>query len=1068
MKSGGENPETPPRAISDGAGIAGRLGPALDAISGLVFDRTAGIRESKTMGAAEIEILPGGCRGRRELRPLLLRLVLAGTTWVAGQTAFTQVASDVPSGEQREAAVVASGEDAAPAAVVERRAIEAAPSSGEAKPPIAPGSQPPAQPPSADSKDGSQGSSAKPPEQPGKKPEENAPGGVVNRPMEPESPPNPEELNVRPDATGKVRVNFRNQPWPKIMEWLADISGMSLDWRELPGDYLNLVTRDSYTVEEMRNLINQHLFHRGFTMIRRGEVLMVVNLEKVDPGLVPRVTLEDLDRLPDFDFVRVSFALDWILADKAAEELKPYLSPRGKLVPLPTTNRLEAMDAAVNLRELARLLREEQSPKGQERLVREFVLQYARAEETAEQLKDLMGLKQSGFPMPPGMNPQQIQQMQQAMMAAQQQMQQMQGGPGGPQPGGKGPPGFKTASDVNFVVNKRRNSIVAQAPPDKMAVIEQAVKILDVPSDTGAFLAGMSRWQVYRLAAVDPEPLAKTLEELGGLDPSARIEVDKANNALIVYAPLADHVTIRAVIERLDGSGRRFEVIQLRRLPADYVAGTIDFMMGGQRETASSTPSWLPPWERDRQRQSKKNPNEFRVDADVENNRLLLWANEIEIQEVQNLLVKLGEVPAGEAAASRVRVLEGLSPEDAAAVLEALRRQWPAMAPNPIRIEQAPGPTSPDAPGKDGPESRPESDQPADLRRQADAEAGVPPPRSVPRGDPSAKIAASTAVLTLTEASPTEPPRPAPDAGAPSSQLPPLIVTQTPDGRIVITCQDPRAMELVDFLLRDVVPPKPDYRIFRLRYAWADNVVKVLETLFSEKKTESRFSWWYFDPWMSPQSETKEPSRLSSRRPVKFVADLDTNTVLVQNADARQLAQIEQIIQFYDQPPPQDSESVRVTEIFRIRYSKASQVAAAVKEVYRDLLSPDENRRDNRGGILLLLDGGQGDARTPRFKGLLSIGVDDLSNTLLVSAPVYLMNDIRKLIQELDQAAEPVQETVEVIQLGPGVSAESVRRSLGDLLGTGGGGKGKSGEGKSSPAVSPPGSGGQRESTTPR
>lgn len=993
--------------------------------------------------------------------------MLAATLCAAERTAFAQAALTVETVEKQAGAVPAPVGDAAPAPVVAQPAIKAADSSPvESKPGTENGTQPPtsspqAKPEGSPSKDTSQRA-----EPSGKKPEENAPGGVVNRPTEPESPPDPEELKVRPDETGRVRVNFRNQPWPKIMEWLADISGMSLDWRELPGDYLNLVTRESYTVEEMRDLINQHLFHRGFTMIRRGEVLMVVNLEKVDPGLVPRVSLEDLDRLPDFDFVRVSFALDWILADKAAEEFKPYLSPRGKLLPLPTTNRLEAMDAVVNLRELALLLREEQSPKGQERLVREFVLQYARAEETAEQLKDLLGAKQSGFPMPPGMNPQQMQQIQQAMMAAQQQMQQMQNVPGGPQTGGKRPVGFAPQPDANFVVNKRRNSIVAQAPPDKMAVIEQAVKILDVPSDTGAFLAGMSRWQVYRLAAVDPEPLAKTLEELGGLDPSARIEVDKANNALIVYAPLADHVTIRAVIERLDGSGRRFEVIQLRRLPADYVAGTIDFMMGGQRETESSLPAWLPPWERDRQRQPKKNPNEFRVDADVENNRLLLWANEIEIQEVQNLLVKLGEMPAGDSAANRVRVLEGLSPEDAAEVLDALRRQWPAVAPNPIRIEQAPKPTSPDAPNQPSPQPQLEGDRTADPRRNA----GVTLPETTAElGDPpGAKIEAWAAVLTR-EPLPEEPPQDAPDSATASPSPPPLIVAQTPDGKILITCEDPRALELLDFLLRDLVPAKSDYRIFRLRYAWADNVVKVLETLFSEKKTESRMPYWYYyDPWMSPRDETKESSRLSSRRPVKFVADLDSNSVLVQNADARQLAQIEEIIQFYDQPPPQDSESVRVTEIFRIRYSKASQVAAAVREVYRDLLSPDENRRDNRGGIFLFLDGGQGDARTPRFKGLLSMGVDDLSNTLLVSAPVYLMNDIRKLIQELDQAAEPVQEAVEVIKLGPGVSAESVKRSLGDLLGTGSAGKDRSNEKKPGSSTIPPGSRSREQSPPQR
>lgn len=1005
-------------------------------------------------------ILPRGLRQRADLRRLLLLIWTfwafpAGAAWVAAPSALAQAVVEVQPAQKGEGDAVASGAAAASAAVAEQPAIKAVPAPAPRESADAPGSQAPFSS-IAKPQEGSPGDASKRPDSAGKKPDESAPGGVVQRPTEPESPPDPEELKVRPDQAGKVRVNFRNQPWPKIMEWLADISGMSLDWRELPGDYLNLVTRESYSVEEMRNLINQHLFHRGFTMIRRGEVLMVVNLEKVDPGLVPRVALEDLDRLPEFDFVRVSFALDWMLADKAAEEFKPYLSPRGKLVPLPTTNRLEAMDAVVNLRELARLLREEQSPKGQERLVREFVLQYARAEETAEQLKDLLGAKQSGFPMPPGMNPQQMQQIQQAMMAAQQQIQQLQNQPGGPQGGGKAPLALQPRTDANFVVNKRRNSIVAQAPPDKMAVIEQAVKILDVPADTGSLLAGMSRWQVYRLAAVDPEPLAKTLEELGGLDPSARIQVDKANNALIVYAPLADHVTIRAVIERLDGSGRRFEVIQLRRLPADYVAGTIDFMMGGQRETAAAAPPWSPPWERDRQRQPKKNPNEFRVDADVENNRLLLWANEIEIQEVQNLLVKLGEVPAGDTAASRVRVLEGLSPEDAANVLDTLRRQWPAVAPNPIRIEPPAGPSSSGVPDETEPQPQPQAERPVDLRR-AEAAATLSAVVAQPRDVSGARIPASAAVLTLSLTEPPgESPQVSPNAGTPSTEPPPLIVTQTPDGRILITCQDPRALEIVDLLLRDVVPPKSDYRIFRLRYAWADSVVKVLETLFSEKRSESRspYGYWYYDPWMSSPSETKEPSRLSSRRAVKFVADLDTNTILVQNADARQWTQIEQIIQFYDQPPPQDSESVRVTEIFRIRYSKASKVAAAVKELYRDLLSPDEKRPGgDRGGFLLFLDSGQGDARTPRFKGLLSIGVDDLSNTLLVSSPVYLMNDVRKLIQELDQAAEPVQDAVEVIKLGRGVSAESVKRSLGELLGSGGTGKGKSGEDQSSDAT---------------
>ena len=45
-----------------------------------------------------------------------------------------------------------------------------------------------------------------------------------------------------------------------------------------------------------------------------------------------------------------------------------------------------------------------------------------------------------------------------------------------------------------------------------------------------------------------------------------------------------------------------------------------------------------------RQPENEDDPDQFRVDADVENNFLLLWANDVEIDEVTNLLVKLGEM----------------------------------------------------------------------------------------------------------------------------------------------------------------------------------------------------------------------------------------------------------------------------------------------------------------------------------------------------------------------------------------------------------------------------------------
>ena len=443
-----------------------------------------------------------------------------------------------------------------------------------------------------ESPEGKPGTEAKPGAKPGSEGEKKPPEGKpsespkpITRPDKPLQPPNPEELQAMPGDDGRVRFNFRGQSWPDVLDWLAPITGMSLDWQELPGDYLNLTTQRGYSIEEAKDLINRHLLARGFTLLENGEVLSVVSIAKLNPGMVPRIEPVELLTKPPHAFVKVSFPLDWLMATMAVDELQPMLSPHGRLKALQTTNRLEAMDAVVNLREIYAVLQQEQSDTGQERLVKEFVLMHAKASDVLGQLETLLGVEKKQR-SPVGTDPRQMAEMQQQqarMMAEmQQQMQQQM------QQGGKpSTPQSTKEQPVNLVVNPRKNSILAHAPPDKMAIIEQAIKAIDVPSGrTDSLLINVARMQVYRLHNIDPTPLVKTLLEIGDLSPTARLEIDTKNNAVIAYASLADHVIIRQLVDRLDGSGRKFEVIPLRRLAADYVAGTIDFMMGSPEEGA--------------------------------------------------------------------------------------------------------------------------------------------------------------------------------------------------------------------------------------------------------------------------------------------------------------------------------------------------------------------------------------------------------------------------------------------------------------------------------------------------
>lgn len=908
----------------------------------------------------------------------------------------------------------------------------------------------------------------KPGEKPGEeKKEEGKPGekpagesDVVKRPAEPPTPADPKELDIRPDETGKMRIQFRNQPWPGVLQWLANVSGLSLDWRELPSDYLNLTTQQTYTVQEARDLLNMHLLARGFTILKpQPEVLSVVKTEGINPGLVPRVMPEQLDERDPHEFCKVTFSLDWLLAEPAAAELKELLSPNGKITPLKTTNRLEVIDAVKNLRDVYRIIQEEQSYRGQERQFKSFVLNHTRADDVIGTLKELLGIaEEEQGPM----SPQERQQMMQMRMQQAQQQQQQQGQQ-------------NKEPDIHLVADRRKNAILANAPPDKMQLIDAAIQTVDVASNPGsALLPNLTQMQVYRLAAIDPEPLVKTLQSVGDLSPSTHLELDKKNNAIIAYATLPDHVKIRALVDKLDGSGRGPYVIPLRKLAADYVAGTVQFMMGEEEKDSSSQRRPYYYFGYGGMDQQEDKGGKFRVDADVEYNRLLLYANEIEYQQVQDLLVQLGEIRPDGGDPRTVRVIEADVGSDTRDMLKRLQRIWPSMGENELDIQLPEPEQEPEVE-----EEKQQSEESPDniiipAGRRGDALDNV---THVDHGERSndrrgvMRWAQFTAEGTDTEAEQAEPA--VSDSEQSSTEdrvaanenlqrsgsldgLPyrsraankrgaPIQIRQGPNG-LIIRSDDTEALDLLEDLLMDMAPPPDDYKIFKVRYVDAYYLQLTLEDIFKNDEEEDssrrRYPYFfYYDPWNSGSSDSDKFSRLSQRRPIKFISDDGSNSILVQNADDEQLAKISKLIEFYDQPPS-NTQTIHQQKIIHLQYSKAPIVGQVVKDTFRDLLSEndkefDKKKEGNEERRVYYYDWGsdeEDDKKAPQFKGLLSIGVDEISNSLLVSAPPFVMKPVEEIIGQLDEAAKP-SSTIKVLEVGQALSGSAAKEALLRALG---------------------------------
>lgn len=853
--------------------------------------------------------------------------------------------------------------------------------------------------------------------------------------------PTPEEGDIKVDVgpDGKVKFNFNGANWPLVLNWLARFSQLNLDWQELPGDDLNLRTQRSYTAEEARDVINRHLLARGYTLLEQGELLTVVQIKNIDPGLVPRVEPEELLTRMPHEFVKVSLPLDWIIADEAVEQLKPMLSTNGKLSAISAVNRLEAMDAVANLREVYQMLVDEQSPNQEDQnLVREFQLKHVRASQVIDSLYAILGVRKpqdfsgssgggsisSGYSQ---MIMQQLQQMQQAM-------QRNQGG-------NSGGAGGKEEIEPKLVLNERENSILAYAPPDKMEIIKQTVLALDVESQSNShILQNLDRMKVYRLATLKPQPLVQILSEIGDLSPTVKIQVDEENSSIILYGTLADHVTVQTLVEKLDGSSRNFEVITLRRVKAAEVAGTIQYMFGEEEkdeDSRQSRYSYSYSYYRDNDEKSKES-RPFKIEADIEHNRLLVWANEIELEEIENLLAKMGEIKPGQSNPATARMIDLHSLENAQQLIEQIQRTWQQQQPNPLNIDQ-PQPVTPPATDNENTDTKKEARLNGQrvIRHATD---------ELVRPETSSQVDAPVADTEIDRNSLTnqELLKRFEQLQKETSQPPAVNVRQLPDGRLFLESQDTRALDELELMIADLLAPAPDYKLYKIRYAWPYNIELLLEDFFASGDDEETILDWYGN---AVTYNKEGPSRLSNKRKLKIISDDDSMTLLVQNATLEQLALIENLLEIYDRPDSSDPKSIRVTKHFKLEYSKAAVISETLKSVYRDLLSSNDPALQNKNqegkqqpaqaGITYTYvrggSEGEEEGREPeepiRFKGLLSVGIDEISNTIVVSAASGLMDDISELIETLDKAAKPDLH-VQIAPVNPRIDASLLRDRL--------------------------------------
>ncbi len=828
---------------------------------------------------------------------------------------------------------------------------------------------------------------------------------TIKRPTDRPAEFDPNRIKLQADKDGRVQFNYRGQPWTDVLEDYADAAKYTLDWMELPADFLNLTTRRKYTLQEAHDLLNQRLLARGFTMLTRGELLSVVKLSNLDPSLVPKVQPDDLEDHAPYDFVRVQFELPSTMEPaKAAEDVKLLLSPNAKVHPLLASKRLMVIDIVANLRSVRDLLYAEQMASDSVISPRFFKISNRRADFVADQIMIILGLDPATrkAPKAPQVNPKQMQMMMQMQQQGKDVSKLMSGG----------------APKVYVAVDQKNNIVLVNAPEDKFPQIEETIRILDVGDRSETTIDdGKFSMERYKTLTASTDSIITALTEIGDLDPLTQLKSDSKSKTIFAYATSKDHNKIKEMIGTLDGSGRRAEVIWLPpNLPADQVAGSIQALIGGMEEEDEEDNY---PWyyfRRDDKKDDAK--SKFRVFPDIENNRLLLWASEDELGEVNKLITKLRQNPDGSFGDNRmVRRFKAQDPEGMKKLLEKLKATWPGDNKLEIEIESA---------------EQQQNDQPAKPKdgREDDR---------LTRVNRTQFLLVQNTVSDVQDAKPNE----VESAAEPA----PIKITVNSEGELIIASKDTQALDQLQDILESLTPSEPEFHYFKLRYIPAYDVVYNLEVYFEdemEEEGDSTRDWWGRRVQTKPEPG---PLTLGKRRPLRFIDDSWTNTVIVANASPSQLATIKGIIDQYDQPAEQEDFLPRKTEVVQVKYSRASDIAASLRDAYRDLLSSKDKEFQDKEGksttfstsrsyVFRDIQRTRDDRGNPmviKFAGVLSVGVDEISNSLIICAREELMQSIIETIGKLDEAAKP--KTVVVTHEVKGMlDAETIQKVLNNSL----------------------------------
>ena len=326
-----------------------------------------------------------------------------------------------------------------------------------------------------------------------------APDATAPLPKAEATPPGPV---AKPAGKGGVILNFQDASLSSVLNYLSEAVGFIVVQEAEVKGTVSVVSRQEVSPEEAVDLLNAVLIEKGYTAIRNGRILKIVNAKDAKKRDIPVAITSDPDQIPRNDaMVTQIMPLRYGEAAKLVENLQPLLSENATISANESANSILLTDTQTNIRRIAQIIRAIDTSLASISTIHVYPLRFADAKELATIVTSLFQVNTTsggnngrnrggggfgGFGGPGG-GP---------------------GGPGGGQSSAPQSEAKQAASRVVAVADEQSNSLIVSAAADLIPEITEVIEKLDTSIDA------VSETRIFRLQHADSTELAATLTSL--------------------------------------------------------------------------------------------------------------------------------------------------------------------------------------------------------------------------------------------------------------------------------------------------------------------------------------------------------------------------------------------------------------------------------------------------------------------------------------------------------------------------------------------------------------------------